>query len=364
MKDHVLDEIDIFELVGDIKDQWRWLLAGIVGVFALAVLYVSIAQPVYQVESVLKEVSEVELMQLNQPRLRSVLLGRDTQGVTKEDVYISSVSAFKSARTVLRSHKTLQLFYDRLVEMNKTSVILNNELSQEQNFLKFITLFKFIDPGVKETDRYLKITFESPDAEVAVQILNDYVSFALDLQRQEAKASVADLIGEQLAQWRFDVEQLRLQYSAEKQRRLLVLKEASDIAFAINQQQPIYSADRVAVGVEPPLYMMGEKALRAEVRQLLARPEYGEDEYIKGVPELLWKITEVEKLQIQWDKVQFMDVDRLAITPTQPLKPRKLLILAIGIVVGGMIGVVAALIVAASRRRQERKRLEAEAATN
>lgn len=184
MTDHVVDEVDVLELFDDLKNQWRWLLGGVLVASTLAILYVRIVQPVYQVESVFKEVSEAELMQLNQPKLLSVLVG------AKEDVYISSIDAFKIARTVLRSNQTLQLFYDHLIEIGRQDtirVIMNNGLSREQNFLNFVEQFNFIDPGAKETDRYLKITFECSNAELAAQILNDYVSFALSLQLQTAK---------------------------------------------------------------------------------------------------------------------------------------------------------------------------------
>jgi len=102
--------------------------------------------------------------------------------------------------------------------------------------------------------------------------------------------------------------------------------------------------------------MMGRKALLSEVEQLKNRSiEGGEDIYIKGLPELLWNISLLETLSIDWDAVRYVQLDQGAILPLRPIKPRKILVVALGGVAGFMAGIMFALLAAANVRRKEQK---------
>lgn len=369
--DNLNNEIDLFDLIDDVKSQFLWVVAAVIGFTALAIAYAFLVRPVYETEVVLREVRDADLIQINQPRLREAL-GVEKyiveDGITKRvssGDFITKDIAFKDARAALRSSSTVRHYFEYLQTQENSellSLIMDKNLTSEQNFLKFYERFTFRDPGVKETDVYLRIGFQLADAKLAAQVLNEYVEFAIHKFERDKKAAVTMVIEGQISQWKFEAEQLRFRYFSEKRRRELEVQEAYDVAVSINQQQPIYSADRVAVGIEPPLYMMGSKALKAELQQLQSRSQKNEDNYIEGLPELLWKIAEAEKAIIQWDKVKYIEVDQQAIVPNAPIKPRKLLVVAIGMVLGGMVGVVTALIVAAARRRAEW--LQQPAATN
>lgn len=197
----------------------------------------------------------------------------------------------------------------------------------------------------------VKFAFSSPV--LAANILNQYSDFIVQRYEDEKKSTVENRIQAQLAQWRIQAEDLSSEYQANKTQRLLALKEAAAVAKSINQQRPLYDGERVALGVEPPLYMMGFKALESEIKQIEQRSN--ENSYIKGLPELLSKIARAEAAKIQWQQLKFIEEDQQAVTPLSPIKPKKKLIVAIGVVAGGMMGVFMALLVAAWKRRQKAK---------
>ncbi len=350
-----MDEIDLFDLVDDIKEQWLWLVGtGTVCVMA-ALLYAFWATPTYEAEVVFKPVREADLLPLNQPRLKDVL------GVAEKEVFLTSKQAFADIRDRALSSNNEHRFYQELLKGDNTALkalIENPKLTPEQNFIKFSERFSHTDPGAKDSDVFLRLKFQISDAALAASVLNSYSQFLVNEHAAEVRSSVQMRIQAQLDYWQMQAGELRTAYEADKQQRLFKLREAAAVADSIGQARPLYSADRVAVGVEPPLFMLGSKALRAEITQIEERKKATEDSHIKGLPELLAKIKVAEGAKINWERVRFAEQEQPASTPIAPVKPKKLLIVAVGVVLGGMLGVMLAIVRAAWLRRIERKMAE------
>lgn len=347
-----MDEIDLFDLVDDVKEQWHWLVGVGLACALLALVYAFVATPVYQAELVYKPVNDTELLQLNQPRLKEVL------GVAKDSQYLKADEAFREVRAQALSGTAMGDFYTQLLSEDDAELkklIHRPNLTAEQNINRFGDLFTSVDSKTGE-DLSFKLKLELADAELSARVLNRFSQFVLHKQAQEVQENISMRVNVQIEQWQLEAEKLRAEYNTTKQKRLLELQEAARIAATINQQRPVFDGERFAVGVEPPLYMMGEKALRAEIVQLNSRKQNDEDNYIKGLPELLWKIKNAQALKLSWGKVKYVQIDRAAVIPTSPIKPKKLLIVALGVVAGAMLGVFAALLTAAYQRRLERKR--------
>lgn len=356
------DEIDLFDLVDDIKEKWKWLVGTGSVCVILAALYAFLAKPVYQTELVYKPVSEGELLPLNQPRLQEVFGIKKNSAQDGKKGYFSPEKTFKDVRSEALSSISMRAFYQQLLsEKNPKliSLIYNDQLSPEQNFSKFAGRFSHKDPGKKEPDTFLKLQFELADAELSSELLSRYGNLVLEINKQDTRSAVERKIQAQLEQWRIKIESKRTKYRAEKNKRLLDLQEAAAVAAKIKQKKPLYSGDRFSIGAQPPLYMMGERALREEIKQLQSRSEQDEDVFISGLPELLWKIKSVEEADINWKQIQFAQIDQDAIVPLSPVKPKKALILVLGAAAGGMLGVVFALLAAANKRRRRRKETEA-----
>lgn len=360
MEQQYSDEIDLFELFDDIKDKWYWLVGtGFVCVL-LALSYALLAKPVYQTEVMFKPVTETELLPLNQSRLKEVF----GIAVASDKEYITPTKAFKEFRIKALSSNTLREFYNDLVEEGNEELlelVYNSEITPEQNTIKFAQRLSHVDPSAKQGDDFLQLKFELAHAELSAKVLNDFSDFLYENYKNEVKEAVNARVDAQLEQWQIKADEMRTNYFAQKNLRLMELKEAAAIADSINQQRPLYDGERVAIGSAPPLFMLGKKALSSEVEQLSKRSvgaDGNEDLYIKGLPELLWKVKLLEETDINWNQVILVEQDQKAVLPMSPIKPKKLLIVAIGVVAGGVLGIFLALIAAAVERRQEQKKLK------
>jgi chain length determinant protein (polysaccharide antigen chain regulator) len=363
------DEIDLFDLIDDIKDKWYWMLGTMVAGVLLAFVYAFTATPEFKTDAIVTDVSPSELFPFNQPVLMSTLAlssnaGRDSDSpviMTDAAVFeLDPESAFLGARSVLRSSSVRRSFYSDLLlrgDDRIMSLISEDNLTEEQNLAEFLSRFTFGDASGKETlDTYLKVSFSlSEDAELARDILNQYLAYAIAEHQARVRNEFERKLQAQIDLNETRAANFRTQYETEKARRIAVLEEAASVAASINQSKPFYNTNDVVVSSEPPLYMMGEVALKREADQLKARSgRESEDIFISGLPMVTGYLDSLKAVKIDWGSVQLVEVDQPALLPLKPAKPRKLLIIALGGVGGVMMGILAALLAAASSRHLRR----------
>ena len=193
-------------------------------------------------------------------------------------------------------------------------------------------------------------------------------------------------------------EQLRIKtesYFENLSDRIMSLDEAIGIARSLNIIEPValdrlirkneaVSANQVFEVVskdkEDPLYMRGTRLLTAELEQLKSRPkDFIPDNEIKKLKDQLEALrvnhkietlkartsdesfsealqairAELAQLKVEEfpEDLRFDYVNGKAIAGDRPVKPKRLLIVALAVVVGGMLGIVVALIRSASKKR-------------
>ncbi|WP_276668927.1 Wzz/FepE/Etk N-terminal domain-containing protein [Thalassolituus oleivorans] len=361
------DEIDLFDLIDDIKDKWYWLVGTTVVGVALAVLYALLATPTYQTELVYKEADVTGLLQLNQPRLKETY-AVNSSGVVirKGDEAVFSLSPSRALTDIERLFKSgvvkRQFYTSLLLENNNemNSFIYNDTLTEEQNFSEFFRKLHVnssdSNGNAEDDGGGLEISFELSDPDWATAILNRFGLFVLAEYERRVKYRVDIAVSGVLEHYKTWEASLRASYNAGIERRMVQLTEAANIASSINQQQPFFSSKDTSITIQPPLYMMGEKALRKEIEQLSNRNTgVGENAYINGMSELLWNIKFLEGLVIDWSAVEYVELDQAAIVPLRPIKPRKILVVVLGGVAGFMAGIMFALLAAANVRRKEQK---------
>ncbi|MAS24028.1 MAG: hypothetical protein CMI03_02565 [Oceanospirillaceae bacterium] len=371
------DEVDLFDLLDDLQDKWYWALGAFLITLVLAVVYAYVATPVYQTEAIITDVPPSKLLAFNQPALRSTLSltgsvqdkavsGNDDKSVmlTDEAVFqLDPETAFSSARSVIRSASTRKAFYSELLKENAPelmALIFSADLTEEQNLAYFLQRFSFTDPGKNDgADTYLSIRFElESSSQLARDVLNKYVDFALALNKKRVHGEFDQKVNAELDLTRTWAQNFRTEYEADKARRIATLEEAADIAKSIGQTRPFYNSNDIVVSSEPPLYMMGETALRREAELLKSRSgKTSEDVFVAGLSAINNYIAALEGVSVDWSGVDLVEIDQAALLPLKPVKPRKALIVAAGGVGGLVLGVLAALLAAASsrhRRRSER----------
>ena len=132
-----------------------------------------------------------------------------------------------------------------------------------------------------------------------------------------------------------------------------------------------------------PLYFMGTEALTAERDALAARTSddfiepriaeiqselamlkhnreveilkerEGEDLYLTNLAELREEAARLKGIKLDTERLRLVRLDQLALQSLNPIKPKKAMILALGIVLGGMLGVFVALVRSLVARNNE-----------
>jgi len=355
------DEIDLFDLWDDILQEKLWVFLGFLGCVVLAVAYLFVATPTYETKVVIKPASANNVVELNAPQFTfNIASGSDSNPVYKT-IYSKTVEeAFADAKAALLSKEyRRQFYYAYIEEIKQVKGAYNPELTDSQNFSKFDELFTSkVSNEKKDVETYLQVSFELSDPEKAAELLNAYTEFTLAAKLADVKETVDSKITAQIEKWEYDASKLREEYKGEQIRKNLLLTEAYDIAEAVSQTQPLFSKSEIVGTYEPPLYMFGTKALKAEIRAIKQRENmakslpYGEDHFIDRLPELRFKIDQLKNIEIDFAKVSLAVIDEQAFVPVKPAKPKKLLIVALACVAGLFGGVMLALIMAAFKRHK------------
>jgi len=335
------DEIDLFDLVDDVWSHKRWVFLGLFITVILAGLYLFKSVPIYQAEATVKSATANDLIEFSRPQLAGI--------------YSLNVSAaFASAQSALLSTGYRKEFYElKLDEIKEIPGAYNNNLTLDQNFSAFNKNFSVKASGSKDSESFVEINLKSSDAEFASILLNDFVQYALFRRLRDSYDTMLAKINGHIESLNYKANIMREEYLGGKARRILELKEAYVIATAIGQLDPVYRNMDLMGGQKPPLYMLGSKAIKAEIKALDSRDiiakdlPRGEDHFIEGLPPILLEIESLETLEVDFSKINLARIDQVAVVPVSPVKPRKLLIIALAIVAGLFVGLFMALIAAA-----------------
>jgi chain length determinant protein (polysaccharide antigen chain regulator) len=335
------DEIDLFDLINDIWNQKNWVFASVFFTLVLAGLYLFKATPVYQAEATVKSATANDLIEFSRPQLFGIYSMRVN-------------AAFASAKSALLSTGYRKEFYElNLDQIKALPNSYNNGLSLEQNFVGFNKQFSVKSSDEKDSELFVQLALKSSDANIASDLLNSFVEYALFRRLSDSYDTMLVKIKDHIESLNFDANVMREEYMGDKARRILELKEALGIAFAVGQTVPVYRNMDLVGGQLPPLYMLGSKAIEAEIKALESREQItkdlarGEDHFIAGLPRLLLEIEALQALEIDFSNASLARIDEFAVVPVKPLKPRKLLIMALALVGGLFMGLFMALIVAA-----------------
>ena len=338
------DEIDLFDLWDDIVSHKLVVLAGILFCLSLAIAYLFVAKPVYQVKSVIKPIGEQGLVEINVPQLSGIY----SLGVE---------AAFEHSKRAMLSKESQRLFYHRhLTEIKDLGGLYNPELNEAQNVKVFSDLLNVRLSGKKDAETFIELALELGEPKLAANLLNSFVAFSLQNRLQEIQRTIDSKLQVRLSKLEYDASLIRDKYYSGKIQRKLKLDEARKIANSVGQVDPIYSESDILGSFRPPLYMYGSKALSAEELALSERKvsaknlPHGEEHFIVGLPEILFEIEQLKKLDIDYTRVELAQVDELALAPLSPIKPKKLLIAVLAGVAGIFVGVMMALLISAYKR--------------
>lgn len=409
------EEIDLVELFRALWGQKLLIIGVTLVVTLIAAAYAFFATPYYATRTYLRPVPNSSLDQLNET------------GIYK----LTPEEAINRVAGGLSSYDHRLDFFLSRPELFQS--IPNQGNSPEQTFADFNEeAFEMLYPNPQRNDSptaFVGLRLTYPQGMNGASVVNDFVAYVLELERQEIAEDIESLIGNRLAGLAARMDAERASYDATKEakiaslleesalkraqlkdeltalreelktrrtNRIQQLNEAISIAESLGIRTPTSpsamsdtpSGDAQVIRTEVnnqqnPLYFMGTEALTAERDALNSRKSddfvepriaeiqselailennreveilqrrEGEDLYLTNLAELREEAARLKGIKLDTERLSLVRLDQPALEPSRPIKPKRAMIIALGIVLGGMLGVFIALIRSLTGRRAE-----------
>lgn len=322
------NEINLFDLWRVLVRQWK-VIGAVTGLSVLgAVAYVLLVTPVYEAEAILRPPESKYVEALN----------------------ISGISQISSADIFAKFTGNL-----------KTGIFQNSSLRQQfvAENPQFSSLQRNL-PGIKEGAKNevgsVFVSLQGHDSKLVADWVNGFILLA----ERRTLGELFDGIEIKIANQKKEIQnQLEVARDFAGQRRLDRIAQLED-QIAIARASKIFdrklsnytTMTSQSVGVtlntaQEPLYMRGVKELTAEKAELEKRKN--DEPFIDGFRDKQERLAQLDaglkQLQAAKAIARAVIVDQPAIQAKSPVKPRGMRVLVLGIVLGGLIGVFAALVV-------------------
>ena len=316
-------EINLLDLWRVLVRQWK-VICAIIGLSVLgAVAYVLLATPVYEAQAVVKPPESKYVEVLNIPGISQV---------SGADIFVKFTGNLKSSS--LR-----QQFVDENPQFSSLRGNVPN-----------------IKEGAKNEVGSVFVSFQGYDSKLVADWVNGFILLA----ERRTIGDFFDGIEIKIANQKKEIQnQLQIGRDFAGQRRLdriVLLEDQIAIARAskvFERKLSTYSTvASQSVGVtlntvQEPLYMRGVKELAAEKEELEKRKN--DEPFIVGFRDkqesLALLDAGLKQLQAARVIAHAVTVDQLAIQSNSPVQPRRMRVLALSFVMGGMLGIFVAFVV-------------------
>ncbi|MDQ0666781.1 Wzz/FepE/Etk N-terminal domain-containing protein [Pseudomonas sp. SDT2931_S440] len=298
------DEIDFVRLFASVWQQKKLLLFVTLGAGLIAASYAFLAAPVYKVSTVLRPAAINDLDALNRSEIYQL---------PPADALLKVGAALDSYDTRLSYFKKNQKLFEKFVRPGQTL---------EQSFQEFNhDSIRLILPDADKKNSlssYIKLEMMYPKGVDGVSILNGFVDYAIESERERVTADLNVIVKNRLRELKGKLDSARSNYDIEKEAKIASLREADslkraqlqDELKALRSQLKTLRSDRIAqlneaigiarsLGIQKPatpsslgesavtnagsvmrtevnnqqipLYFMGVDALKAELAALQSR---------------------------------------------------------------------------------------------
>ncbi|WP_421866040.1 Wzz/FepE/Etk N-terminal domain-containing protein [Motiliproteus sp.] len=412
---HRDDEIDLAELFAKIWNRKWWVVLLTAASALLALLYLFIAKPTYELKGSFRPAAPEQFVELNQTGVLSV----------------SPEQAFKRVRKNIESRSVRKNFFSQPKIFQGFAE--QSQLTQEQLFIGFDEDLMLHVPVAKKNQVLVSdanhLTFQHFDPEYGVDVVNGFLMLATQqaineliqefnekktlkiqllektieekvaLAKQFRELKIEELLEQNLlAQQKVadKLEAARVKAKSLRFDRIEQLKEAIAIAKQLQIELPTsfgqlsgqVNTGQFAITTEvgdrnEPLYMRGTRFLQAELEALEGRSNDDftdrtirtleaeltllqrkrQIETLKArqddrafisqrIEPLISEVQSLRNLDIDFSKMQMVRIDQHAVVPVKPIKPKKKLIVAAAVVLGGMLGLFVTLVVPARKNKE------------
>lgn len=344
MQEGYSDEIDLRDLALMLIEGWYWILGTIVVAVVAAFAYLVVTTPSYET------------------RFRAVPApSANFSGFSLLNGFsISPGEAYRTLGNRLTSYQNFEAF----VEQNRDMFVLGEDANLSSVFSGRLSVDGLT--ADKDGGLVLDLTYRYPEGEQGAEVLNAYVHSTAEEVWSTLRNRFDDYNRAQLARLQTDLELQKESLQSAREDRLFALEQAITVARRLEIEKPTTPQQfgRQPTGSEViyanisgdgslPLYFMGYQALEADrdtlrdaIDQGLSNGEIRSTEQQLEQRQRIATLLDSGRLYGIDEGVEpnhterVVDVVEYAFPPAGPSEPRKALILALSLVLGGMLGVM------------------------
>ncbi|AYG43994.1 hypothetical protein DV532_06610 [Pseudomonas sp. Leaf58] len=326
------EDIDFSQLVRLIGQQKALVALVTIAVTLCAVAYAMLSTPFYEARVAVRTPTQDDISQVNIGRGE----GTGLQLLSAKDVYSVYLSNLQSQ--ALRRKFFQEVYLPSLADNARQG-------SQDQLYAEFNKTLAVTAVGPVAPDRY-SVAVTLADPKVAADWVTQYVQMTSDWSKQElAKDLRADALGKADRLSR-QIQAARDAARKVREDQITRLTEALNIARSVGLEKPPLISNtlslEVSAGMEGTLaYMRGSKALEADIDNL--RKRTSDDPFVSGLRDNQLTMQFYRDLHLDTDAVRLYRQDGAIEVPDRPVKPKKTLIVLLGVVAGLLLGVCLAL---------------------
>ncbi|WP_339670076.1 Wzz/FepE/Etk N-terminal domain-containing protein [Dasania marina] len=340
------DEIDLFEMAVAL-----WCRKGLIVIIAavtvcLAIVYLVYTPRVYEAKVYLSEVQSADVAILNAANRymsQPVESSGDSFSASQAIASVTNGAAFALLQKNLNSIAIATSYFKQDMEVvyrklgRDESV---NELVRE----KFLKSLAVVRPA--KDDDFLTVAFQYTDPVLTAKWLNGYIKYVDKQTKQELLHAARDNKSLAIDEYHKQIDSLRSVYAQRLQDRLIRLEEAYNIAKKLGFNKPAASnaGNKTLFGNldESLMYVRGYEVLQAELDALKSRSH--RDPFIPEIRPIQERINYLKSISYDENALKIVSVDSWAMEPERSVKPNKILIILLAGLVGGMLGILVALI--------------------
>lgn len=401
------EAVEVKELIGSLWDQRAIILLFTALTVTAAIAYALLATPEYEVETTVRPVPLADLDELNESGLYK-LMPKDALNIIGSsmqsyDVRLKFFQANPQYLAPLQApgqsiESAFETFNERAFSLEKIDPKKSSSLSEAVGLsLRYPQGIDGVGILRDFTDFVVKGEKEKVAANLKILIANriDQAEKKLESKKSayeaEKDSKIAHLLEKDQLKKQVlqdELKALRQQLQSRRQNRIKELDEAIVIAkklgivkpttpSALGDGEQAHQGNMIRTEVNNqkiPLYFLGQAALEAERATLVARhsddftePRIDEIQkelsllatnreaallkernhpelFLKDFADISGELTHLKQLNVNFDQLKLVNVDKDATEPQAPIKPKKALIVGFGLIFGFILGLGVAII--------------------
>ena len=339
------DEIDLVELAKALWSQKLIIIGATIAGAAIALAYALFSTPVYEAKATVLPPLLSDIASYNAGRTESSENQSQLKPFTVDEVYAVFTRNLRSLS--LRRDFFRNVYIPSLPEAARA-------VPRDQLWSKFNEIVSVRTPDKQRTE-LVEVSVQQSEPDQAAAWANELISRAAEASERDMQLNVSSELDIRIRSVERRIASLRSTAQQRREDRIAILKEALVVARAVGMDSPQVTAGRTSSNEELSefidgslTYMRGAKAIEAEMKVLEARES--DDPFIPELRSSQEQLSFLKTVEVRPENVSVFTLDSAAEVPETPIKPKKSLIVALGIVLGGMLGVFIALIRVLIRR--------------